>query len=104
MEAFETAGSAPASMDGFRLASGSSVCKLPWVYFAPRRHPQPRLPPLPPPIDDRHLYIVMDLCEGGELLERLVQRGHFAETDACTIMAKIFETLKVGGRVRDDCA
>ncbi|EEH60508.1 uncharacterized protein MICPUCDRAFT_12286, partial [Micromonas pusilla CCMP1545] len=37
----------------------------------------------------KHIYIVMDLCTGGELFDRIVERGNYTEQDA----AAVFRTM-----------
>eukprot|EP00927_Polykrikos_kofoidii_P028822 TRINITY_DN25045_c0_g1_i1.p1 TRINITY_DN25045_c0_g1~~TRINITY_DN25045_c0_g1_i1.p1 ORF type:complete len:839 (-),score=186.20 TRINITY_DN25045_c0_g1_i1:22-2511(-) len=36
--------------------------------------------------DFRHIYLCMELCQGGELLERIIDQGHFAEPQAVAMM------------------
>ena len=43
--------------------------------------------------DDVHLYLVMELVEGGELFEQLVEHGPFAEPDARAIMHQLLQAL-----------
>jgi len=44
--------------------------------------------------DRNHLFIVMEYCCGGELFERISQKGSFSENEAAQIMIQIFESLK----------
>ena len=32
--------------------------------------------------DDRNVYIIMELCEGGELFDKIIEEGIFQEDDA----------------------
>lgn len=41
----------------------------------------------------KHIYIVMELCEGGELFDRIVARGHYSEKDAATIFRTMMQTV-----------
>ena len=41
-----------------------------------------------------NLYLVMDLCTGGELFDRIVSRGSFYEEDAAGIVKTILEILR----------
>ena len=41
----------------------------------------------------KHIYIVMELCEGGELFDRIVARGHYSEKDAATIFRTMMRTV-----------
>jgi calcium-dependent protein kinase len=41
-----------------------------------------------------NVYIVMDLCNGGTLLDRIVQSGKFSELDAAKVMLQILTALQ----------
>mmetsp|Transcript_83502 Transcript_83502/g.236430 ORF Transcript_83502/g.236430 Transcript_83502/m.236430 type:complete len:313 (+) Transcript_83502:30-968(+) len=43
--------------------------------------------------DDGSFYLVMDLCEGGELYERLLDAENFAEDEAAGLMQQIFRAI-----------
>ncbi|KAI4338850.1 hypothetical protein MLD38_023858 [Melastoma candidum] len=45
--------------------------------------------------DKEAVYLVMELCEGGELFDRIVQSGHFTERAASKITKTIIEVIKV---------
>eukprot|EP00743_Colponemidia_sp_Colp-15_P009958 GILK01010923.1.p1 GENE.GILK01010923.1~~GILK01010923.1.p1 ORF type:complete len:658 (+),score=75.11 GILK01010923.1:67-1974(+) len=42
---------------------------------------------------DLHLYIVMELARGGELFDRICERGHFSEKTASRVMQKMVEAV-----------
>ena len=44
--------------------------------------------------DDAHVYIVMPLMRGGELLERIRSRLRFSEADACALFEKLTSALE----------
>jgi len=41
----------------------------------------------------RHLYLVMDLVKGGELFDKIVDKGQYTEKDASTIIIKMLDAL-----------
>merc|ERR1712151_363364 len=43
--------------------------------------------------DTKNVYLVMELCGGGELFDRIVTAGHFTETWAACVMQQIFRSI-----------
>jgi len=46
--------------------------------------------------DHLHIYIVMELMKGGELLERLQRRHSFTEQQACLIIKQLVSAVERG--------
>ena len=45
--------------------------------------------------DKEAVYLVMELCQGGELFDRIVARGHYTERAAATVTKTIIDVCKV---------
>lgn len=45
--------------------------------------------------DKDAVYLVMELCEGGELFDRIVARGHYTERAAALVTKTILEVVQV---------
>eukprot|EP00929_Paragymnodinium_shiwhaense_P058566 TRINITY_DN2932_c0_g1_i1.p1 TRINITY_DN2932_c0_g1~~TRINITY_DN2932_c0_g1_i1.p1 ORF type:complete len:502 (+),score=153.25 TRINITY_DN2932_c0_g1_i1:86-1591(+) len=43
--------------------------------------------------DNRNIYLVMELCKGGELFDRIISAGRFSEVKAATIMQQIVRAI-----------
>ncbi len=43
--------------------------------------------------DKNYIYLVMELCQGGELFDRIVQQGHFTEGQVASITKDLLTTL-----------
>ncbi|XP_078165213.1 calcium-dependent protein kinase 7-like [Carex rostrata] len=45
--------------------------------------------------DSEFVYLIMELCEGGELFDRIVARGHYSERAAANVFRTIVEVVQV---------
>jgi len=43
--------------------------------------------------DHRNIYLIMELCVGGELFDRIIESGHFTEVQAAMVMQHIFRAI-----------
>lgn len=43
--------------------------------------------------DARYIYLVMELCEGGELFDRLIEIGHFTEQQAALLFSQMLSAV-----------
>lgn len=44
--------------------------------------------------DTSSVHLVMELCEGGELFDRIVQKGHYSERQAANLIKTILEVVE----------
>merc|ERR1712190_309353 len=43
--------------------------------------------------DHRNIYLVMELCSGGELFDRIIESGHFTEVQAAILVQQIVKAI-----------
>ncbi|CAJ2673209.1 unnamed protein product [Trifolium pratense] len=48
--------------------------------------------------DDDHVHLVMELCHGGDLLNRIIGRGYYTERSAVSVVKTIVEVVQVHRR------
>ena len=41
----------------------------------------------------KHIYIVMELCKGGELFDRIVAKSHYSENEAASTFRTMMRTV-----------
>jgi len=44
--------------------------------------------------DAKHIYLVMELCEGGELFDRIIEAGHFSEEQTAHCMRQLLRAVR----------
>ncbi|XP_045807297.1 calcium-dependent protein kinase 32-like isoform X2 [Trifolium pratense] len=45
--------------------------------------------------DDHHVHLVMELCQGGNLLDRIIGRGYYTERSAASVVKSIVEVVQM---------
>lgn len=45
--------------------------------------------------DSGFVHLIMDLCQGGDLFDRIMQRKHYPEAQAASLMKSLLETLQL---------
>jgi calcium-dependent protein kinase len=45
--------------------------------------------------DKQNLYLIMELCSGGELFDRIIAKGSYSEMEAATIIRQIVNVVHV---------
>jgi len=43
--------------------------------------------------DHRNIYLVMELCTGGEMFDRIIEAGHFTESQAALVMQQVVRAI-----------
>lgn len=43
--------------------------------------------------DEKFLHITMEFCSGGELFDRIINKGTFSEAEACDLTYKILHAI-----------
>merc|ERR1712093_413720 len=43
--------------------------------------------------DHRNIYLVLELCVGGELFDRIIDSGHFTEVQDAIVMQQLFRAI-----------
>ncbi|EGR31676.1 protein kinase domain protein [Ichthyophthirius multifiliis] len=43
--------------------------------------------------DERNVYLIMEICEGGELFDRIIEKGRFSEVEARSVFTQIMQAI-----------
>lgn len=43
--------------------------------------------------DKTKMYLITELCEGGELFDEIIERGNFSEKDAATVIKQVLSSV-----------
>ena len=43
--------------------------------------------------DSQYIYLVLEVCEGGELFDKIIEISHFSEHDACSLFKQVISTI-----------
>eukprot|EP01052_Picozoa_sp_SAG31_P016112 SAG31_NODE_1055_length_10134_cov_14.461837_10_plen_174_part_00 len=51
----------------------------------------------------KKMYLILELCTGGELLEALMNNGAYSEHDACELFTKVMDAVNVRSLLHRSC-
>ena len=43
---------------------------------------------------ENHIYLIIELLSGGELFDRIIQKGNYTERDACILISQVLKGLE----------